>query len=154
MNLSTLQTVTDLSTRKRDDAALAMARAQQDLLGAQQQLEQLSAYEQEGQQKWMERCSVGVSATLLQHHRQFMLKIEQALAYQHNVVTQRQAHLERTRLQLQATERQVATFDKVKQRTLQTMAQTQQRREQKQTDEMAMSMLAHQRRNNARESSP
>lgn len=146
VNLKSLKTVIDLATRKRDDAAGMVARAQSDLAAARMQMEQLMTYAQEGDTKWSERSAAGVSPVLMHHHQQFMAKIQNARDYQANVLTQREQQVQHARGGLAQAERELATLKKVEERTRQAILQAQIKSEQKLNDDMAMTMLAHQRR--------
>jgi flagellar FliJ protein len=146
INLQSLQIVIDLATRKRDDAGREVAGALQDLNQAQAQMQQLQSYAAEGEQRWQQRASAGVSPALLHHQQQFALRIQHALDFQAGVIAQKQSTLAQTQTALQAAERELATLNKVAERTRQAQALLQQKAEQKRNDEMAMNMLAHQKR--------
>ena len=146
VNLKSLKTVLDLADRKRDHAAEVVARAQNELAVARMQMEQLMAYAHEGETKWAERSAAGVSPVLVHHNQQFMAKIQNAKDYQTNVLSQREQQLAQARQGLALTERELATLKKVEERTRQAIQQTRNKAEQKLNDDMAMTMLAHQRR--------
>lgn len=146
INLKSLKTVIDLAVRKRDGAAEGVARAQNELAAARMQMEQLMAYAHEGEAKWAERSAAGVSPVLVHHNQQFMAKIQNARDFQTNVLSQREQQLAQARQGLALTERELATLKKVEERTRQAIQQARNKAEQKLNDDMAMTMLAHQRR--------
>lgn len=146
VNLNTLKLVIELAQRRRDDAGLGVARALQALAQARAQQDQLLQYAQEGEARWQERSQIGVSAVLLQHQRSFGDKVRHALEFQQGVIAQREDELARARDHLAKEEQALATLNKVDERVRQAQAQLRDRREQKLTDEMAMAMLAFQRR--------
>lgn len=148
VDLNSLRTVIDTATTRRDNAGAALAFARQQLAQGQAQLKQLADYVDEGQGKWTHRAAQGVTVVLMQHQRQFMDKIQAAIDFQHNVLTQRQAQVDRALQALQAAEIALAKVKKVEQITLAEKALKANKAEQKLNDEMAMSMLAYQRREN------
>lgn len=154
VNLKSLATVIDLARRRRDEAGAQVARAQAELANARAQMAQLSHYAEDGQNKWMVRSAAGVSPALMQHQRDFALKIQHAIDFQTNVITQREGGLQTTLANLQVAERELATLEKVAERALALQRQSAHKAEQKLNDEMAMSMLAYQRRQAEQESAP
>ncbi len=152
VNLKSLGIVIDLATRKRDEAGTMVAAAMRDLGQAKRQLQQLTDYAEDGEMKWHARAAEGVSVALMQHQRAFAEKIQQAVDFQGNVILQKEAALEATRRHLQEKEKELATLKKVAERTRFAQQMAEHKRSQKQTDEMAMSMLAYQRRQNEQES--
>ena len=128
-----------------------VAGAMQDLAQATQQLQQLTDYANEGETKWRARAAEGVSVALMQHQRTFAEKIQQAVDFQANVIKQKETALDATRRHLQEKEQALATLKKVAERARLAQQVVEHKRAQKQTDEMAMSMLAYQRRENEQE---
>ena len=151
VNLKSLGIVIDLATRLRDEAGTMVAAAMRDLTQATQQLQQLTDYANDGESKWRARAAEGVSVALMQHQRAFAEKIQQAVDFQVNVIKQKETALDATRRHLQEKEQALATLKKVAERTRMAQQVAQHKRSQKQTDEMAMSMLAYQRRENEQE---
>jgi flagellar FliJ protein len=146
VNLKSMQLVVDLATRRRDHAGTQLAAALQALEQAKAQLAQLVDYTAEGQHKWQARSAMGVSGVLVQHQRAFSQKLQEAIDFQNQVIRQKEATVSTAQGQLQLAERELATLNKVVERTRHTQEAAARKREQKQVDEMAMSMLAHQRR--------
>lgn len=151
VNLKSLGIVIDLATRLRDEAGTMVAAAMRDLTQATQQLQQLTDYANDGETKWRARAAEGVTVALMQHQRAFAEKIQQAVDFQVNVIKQKETALDATRRHLQEKEQALATLKKVAERTRLAQQVAQHKRSQKQTDEMAMSMLAYQRRENEQE---
>ena len=152
VNLKSLQTVIGIAESKRDNAAEGVARAQSALAAAHMQMEQLMAYAHEGEVKWAERSAAGVSPVLIHHNQHFLAKIQNAKDFQIHVLSQREQQLAQARHGLELTERELATLKKVAERTRQAIMQARNKTEQKLNDDMAMTMLAHQRRIAAEES--
>ena len=151
VDLKSLEIVIDLATRRRDEAGTMVAAAMRDLTQATQQLQQLTDYASDGESKWRTRAAEGVTVALMQHQRAFAEKIQQAVDFQVNVIKQKETALDATRRHLQEKEQALATLKKVAERTRLVQQVAQDKRSQKQTDEMAMSMLAYQRRENEQE---
>jgi flagellar FliJ protein len=151
VNLKSLQIVIDLAMRRRDEAAGRLAQAQANLIAAQTQLKQLQDYVHDGEVKWRERASAGVSTSLFNHQQQFVRKIQHALDFQTTTIAQRESTLAQCQAALQSTERELATLQKVAERTRIQIATARSKAEQKHNDEMAMTMMAHQRRTAAQE---
>lgn len=154
VDLKSLRTVIGVATTRRDDAGAALASARQQLAAAEAQMAQLTDYVDQGQEKWAGRAAQGVTPVLMQHQRHFMDKIQAAIDFQANVIQQRNAQVTRAMQALQAAEQALAKIEKVQQITLDSIALKAKKTEQKLTDEMAMSMLAHQRRQAATETQP
>jgi flagellar FliJ protein len=154
LNLKSLATVIDLARRRRDEVGAQLAYAQQALRSAHAQMDQLTHFADEGQSKWMARSATGVSPVLMQHQRDFSLKIQHAIDFQTNVIAQKESLAQAAIAALQLAERELATLEKVAERTLAQRRQAAHKAEQKINDEMAMSMLAHQRRQAEQESAP
>jgi len=153
-DLKSLRTVIDMATRRRDQAGAALAQARQQLAHGQAQMQQLTQYVEEGHGKWAQRAAEGVTTVLMQHQRQFMGKIQAAIDFQHNVLNQRQAQVDHALKHLQAAELALAKVQKVEHITLADISLKAHKTEQKLNDEMAMSMLAHQRRQAPTETRP
>lgn len=154
VDLKSLRTVIGVATTRRDDAGAALASARQQLAAAEAQMAQLTDYVDQGQVKWAGRAAQGVTPVLMQHQRHFMDKIQAAIDFQANVIQQRNAQVTRAMQALQGAEQALAKIEKVQQITLDSIALKAKKTEQKLTDEMAMSMLAHQRRQAATETQP
>lgn len=154
VDLKSLRTVIGVATTRRDDAGVALASARQQLAAAEAQMAQLTDYVDQGKAKWTERATRGVTPVLMQHQRHFMDKIQAAIDFQINVIQQRQTHVDRARHALQTAEQALAKVQKVEHITLTSIALKAKKIEQKLNDEMAMSMLAHQRRQAATEVQP
>lgn len=136
-------TVVEIAAQKRDEALRALGRVQNELEQARQQMAQLQDYAVESQNRWNHRATQGVTATLMQHQRQFMARIDHAVAFQRDVIVGIEQSLERLRVEVTAAEREVASLNKYVERRVRAWQQDQQRQEQKATDETAAN--AHRR---------
>lgn len=138
--IQTLNKVVELAVKRRDEALGHLAQLRRELQLAQDQMGQLQAYAQEAEQRWAARGSAGVDVALLHHHREFMAKIDHAMAFQRSVLSQREAQAEQAQQQVHVAERDVAGLRKYTDRQVQALLQKAQRQEQKATDEMALSI--------------
>ncbi len=139
-----LEPVIEIAERRRDEALAECARLQTEQRQAQEQMDQLVTYADEANRRWAERGAVGVDVTLLMHHRQFMAKLENAMAFQQDVLADRAQRVQRATAAVQEAERDLASLRKYAARQIEAWQQTLQRREQKHTDEMAQNI--HRRR--------
>lgn len=139
-----LEPVIELAERRRDEALAECARLQGEQRQAQEQMDQLTTYADEANRRWAERGAAGVDVTLLMHHRQFMAKLENAMAFQQDVLADRAQRVQRATAAVQEAERDLASLRKYAARQIEAWQQTLQRREQKHTDEMAQNI--HRRR--------
>jgi flagellar protein FliJ len=149
-----LQRVIDVAKLRRDKAAGELSQARSQLAAGQSQMAQLQDYIDQGQAQWVQRASQGVSVALMQHQRQFMEKIQSAIDFQNNVLTQRQTRVEGATAHLQAAEVALAQISKIQHMSQAAQALRAAKAEQKRNDEMAMSMHAFQRRQAHHEAFP
>ena len=138
--IQTLHKVVELAEKRRDEALGVMAQMQRELQMAQDQMDQLQSYAQEAEARWATRSSVGVDTALLMHHREFMHKIHHALEFQRGVLADRGRLIERAQEQVHTAERDLAGLRKFTDRKQQAIVHKAQRQDQKNTDEMALSI--------------
>jgi flagellar protein FliJ len=149
--LKALQMAMELGERQRDDAARAVALARQQQQAAQHQQDQLEAYARETEAKWLRRAQLTAAPELMRHHYQFMVKLEQAIQFQINVIRNHVNQVEQLRQGLILVEQRLARFKHVLAARQSELAQLQARREQRQMDEMASQMALRQGRQRLRE---
>lgn len=137
---ASLDTVLEVAGRKRDDAMQMLGAAQRELQQAQAQMAQLQGYHQESLQRWSERASQGVTPTLLQAHRQFMGRLDQAMTFQQGVLQRLQLSIDHCRQQVVQAERDLAGLNKYADRREQAWQHQLHRQEQKSNDEMAATL--------------
>jgi flagellar FliJ protein len=139
--IQTLNKVVEIAERRRDVALAALAQLQREMQTAQDQMDQLEAYALEARTRWQARTSsTGVDAALLHHHRHFMQKIEHAIEFQRGVLRSREDMIEQHQDQVRVAERDLAGLRKFTERKLLAQVQLGQRRDQKQTDELALAI--------------
>lgn len=133
--LKTLALAIELAERRRDEAAQLLGQAQQRRVAAEQQLAQLTGYAEETEARWEQRVSA--LPELMQHHHRFMARLDEAIALQRRAVAEQLRREEQARQALLQAELRVATLRQLVKRKQDELALAQNRREQRQTDEMA-----------------
>lgn len=154
--LRPFQLAIDMAKTQRDEAARHLAVALQNQQAAQNQMDQLQAYARETEGKWMARAQVTASPELMQHHYQFMAKLDEAIAFQVRVIQNHAYNVDRTRGALISVEQRLARFTHILAARQAEITQLQARRDQRQTDELASRMgrqstQSHTRRYDAEE---
>lgn len=143
--LRPIQLAMELAERQRDMVAKSLAMAVQNQQAAQAQMQQLEAYARETEVKWMQRAQVAASPELMQHHYQFMAKLEQAIAFQVRVIDNHTGRVMQVRLSLIEVEQRLARFKHILAMRQAEITLVHNRLEQRQMDELA-SRMGHQRR--------
>ncbi|QXL84264.1 flagellar export protein FliJ [Comamonas sp. NLF-1-9] len=128
----------ELATRQRDGARNTLVQLRGHLARAQMQLHQLASYAQETRQRWSPREGAQLQPEVLRHQRQFLQRLEHTMQMQQGVVHEHEQRIARAAAVLAAAEARLASLRQVLERRLRALAQQQARREQKQTDELAM----------------
>ena len=131
-----------LAERRRDAARQAVSNLQNARVAAQGQLDQLQGYAQETQGRWGASEGRVMQPVVLQHHHQFMGRLEHAIGLQGQVVRTQDQRVAGARQTLLQAELRLASLRKVLERRQAELALAQQRREQKATDERAALRLA------------
>jgi flagellar FliJ protein len=132
----------DHERRGRDAALLQLRNAEGSADAADTQAQQLEAYRSEYVGRWSVRFRETGSVTLLQCYQDFMQRLEQAIAQQHNAVQLAHARLEQARRSLTDNERRVASVEKLIERRSAQEQRHLARREQTRSDEIALAVHA------------
>ena len=142
-----LNQLLDYERRGRDAALLGLRDAEGFADAADTQAQALEAYRSEYVARWGARFrSAAGSVALMQCYQGFMQRLEQAIAQQHAAVRLAQTRLEQARRTLTDNERRVASVQKLIERRAQQEQRRSARREQAQSDEIALAV--HGRREN------
>jgi flagellar FliJ protein len=123
--------------RARDAAAQALVRLQGAEQGARHQLDQLETYARETTERWAQQARIRATPEMMQHHYQFMARLDHATDIQRGVVHQQGLQLAQGREVLLAAELRLTSLQKMVDRRLLDAERLQHRREQKDNDEMA-----------------
>lgn len=134
-----LQVAVDQAKRVRDAAVQRLGQVRQQRQGAQRQLDQLTSYFAETEQKWILRGQVGLAPEVMHHHLQFMNRLSQTIELQNSNMAQHDRALQEAERQLLKTELRLASLRQVIERRDREAQLAVLRREQKETDELAAS---------------
>ncbi|GAB4406598.1 MAG: flagellar export protein FliJ [Rhodoferax sp.] len=127
----------DRAKRERDDALAQLRQVLLTLHTAQDQMRQLEQYAQETEQRWIVSAQRRTAPELLQHHYQFMDRLNQAIGLQSGVLVQIDQRLSAARDALLAREVRLASLRHALAARELAQARQAARREQKQMDEFA-----------------
>ncbi|WCX99528.1 flagella biosynthesis chaperone FliJ [Pseudomonas aeruginosa] len=132
-----LAPVVDMASKAERDAATQLDRCQQQLLAAQQKLAELERYRNDYQQQWISQGQKGVSGQWLMNYQRFLSQLETAVAQQANSVTWHREAVDKARLNWQERYARLEGLRKLVERYLEEARQAEDKREQKQLDELA-----------------
>ncbi len=132
-----LAPVVDMASKAERDAATQLGRSQQQLLAAQQKLAELERYRNDYQQQWISQGQKGVSGQWLMNYQRFLSQLETAVAQQANSVTWHREAVDKARLNWQERCARLEGLRKLVERYLEEARQAEDKREQKQLDELA-----------------
>ena len=141
-SLNAFVVAVDLAERQRDAARQTLQNLQGARQAAQAQLEQLSGYAAETQQRWGMREGAAVQPEVMRHHYQFMGRLDHAIGLQTQAVSGQDRRLQQAQQTLLQAELRLTSLRKVLEHRRAELAREQQRREQKQTDERASQRAA------------
>ena len=127
----------DLATRNRDQASLFLKSVQNAQLFAQQQMGQLQTYATETEVRWQAAAQIRTTPELMQHHYQFMERLQHAMALQAGVIANAERQVESARLALVQAEVRLAGLTQLQATRQAAAGKIQMRREQMATDEFA-----------------
>lgn len=127
----------ELAKKERDAAATAMAAAARDLEAAERQLSLLHDYRADYLRRQSDALAQGAQADLARSYRQFIERIDVAVAQQEAEVARCRSQLAAAQEQLGETQRRVASFEALLARRTAEAQIAQLRTEQKQSDEIA-----------------
>lgn len=143
MSNTALTTLLEQATSERDQILAALQRAEQHARRLQAQADQLLGYRGEYQQRWQQQFSRQGAAEIVQCYHGFMTRLDDALGQQNGQAAAAGANVERLRQRLVAAEMRVASVRKLIERRQAEALKTLQRRDQRQTDEMAQRVRWH-----------
>ncbi len=132
----------DLATRKRDALRQALSQEHAGVARAYEQLNQLEGYAGETDARWINGSVGAVSNELIQHHYQFMGRLQHAIALQRTAIESAEKQQERVRLQLVDAEVRLSGLNQILATREKAIALRMKLREQKQTDEFAANLYA------------
>lgn len=135
----------EMATVQRDQAQARLQQARQADAFAHGQMQQLTDYLQETEQRWLMGAQKSVAPELLHHHYQFVARLILAIQLQDGVLKGTQQRVEAAQQALLHMEQRLASFKQLLQQRLAAVAKRQQRSEQKQMDEFATLLVQRHR---------
>ncbi len=133
------------ATLKRDELLKAAARVERNLVFAQDQLAQLSAYAGDTDRRWLSSTSKSVSVELVHHQYQFMERLHNAITLQTDVIAGVVGQLQLAKGRVTQAEFRLAGLNQILKTRQAELLQRQRRREQRQTDEFAALLFSRNR---------
>lgn len=132
-----LAPVIEMAEQTEQEAAGKLAKLQQQLLQAEQQLAGLEQYRNDYQQQWITRGQTGVTGEWLMNYQRFLSQLETAIEQQRNSVQWHRRNAEKARAQWQQAYTRLEGLKKLVQRYHDQARHIADRQEQKDMDEMA-----------------
>ena len=132
-----LQVLLERDEAERDAIAVAVRQAQDHLQRLQSQMAHFTQYKADYVTRWQGQFHQTGGIEIVQCYRSFMERLDQAVSQLKQQLRQAEVNLQRQRHRLMEAETRVAAIKKLISRRLEAHQRTQQRRDQKQTDEAA-----------------
>lgn len=129
----------------RDESAKLVARLVNQLGSLEAQMNQLQTYAQDTEKRWINSALSQVSGEMVRHHYQFMGRLQHAIALQTSVISSAQNEIAVARKNLMELEVRLSGLRGVLKSRQAIQQSEENRREQKQMDELAaMAFARHQ----------
>jgi flagellar FliJ protein len=135
--LALLRTLLEREQKRRDEQTAQVRNAAANAGAQQQQADGLSTYRAEYCQKWSAQFRQAVQMEILRSYHGFLLRLDQAIGQQQSVVEHAKRMLDIQRQRLIEREIRVATVERLIKRRETLLARIEDRREQKNLDELA-----------------
>lgn len=132
-----LELAIEVATRARDEADEAWVRALRAQRHAQGQMEQLQSYASEIQARWATAAASSFDPELMQHQRNFTVRLQEAITMQGDVLHRQEQQVEAARVQRVQREARLKALQQLLDKRIRERARQEERREQKQVDEWA-----------------
>ena len=137
-----LAPVVDMAQRAERAAAVQLARAQGQLTQAEVKLGELERYRSDYQQQWLQSGRQGVSGQWLMNYQRFLSQLEQAISQQAQALAWHQGVVDKARQQWQERYARLEGLRKLVQRYRDEARLAEDKREQKQLDELAQRLTS------------
>jgi flagellar FliJ protein len=135
--LSALDTLIELAMRETDDAAKRLGLAIRATEDTEKKLELLMQYRDEYAARFQASMAAGLTAMGYRNFQLFMVKLDDAIAGQQQIVAQSKRRVEAERSVWQQSERKRMSYDTLADRAHKEEQRKENKREQKDTDEQA-----------------
>ena len=127
----------DLAVAKRDQALAVLQTHRRNYAFAQSQMDQLQQYALETEQRWTTSAQISTTPELLQHHYQFMARLNQAVLLQQGALATSVSKVQAAEQQVLQAEFRIASLKLVLAKRQGELTTLHERQEQKQMDEFA-----------------
>jgi flagellar FliJ protein len=135
--IETLQTLLEREEKLRDEALAALRQAQAQAEASKAQAESLVTYRAEYRARWAEQFAQGGAIEIVRCYHGFVERLDGAIGQAQNAVAAFDVRLDRARERVMALEMRVATVKRLMERHAKAEQQVQDKREQKNMDELA-----------------
>lgn len=144
-NPSALDTLIELATTATDEAAKRLGNALRAGEEAERKLALLLQYREDYATRFQSSMASGLTAAEYRNFQSFMDKLDTAIAGQQQIVADAGKRIDHERSTWQASERKRMSYDTLATRALKAEQVQENRRDQKQTDEVATRQAAYKR---------
>ena len=138
-----LKMLLDLAQNRSDAAARRLGELNSREQEAEQKLRLLLGYRQDYQVRFQEFAKNGIDQTEWRNFREFMGKLDAAIAEQRNAVTNSRNRMQAGRTDWHAQQRQLKSYDTLSQRQARAEFRRAAKREQREQDEQTIKSLVH-----------
>ena len=140
---SSLKMLLDLAQNRSDAAARRLGELNSREQEAEQKLRLLVGYRQDSQVRFQEFAKTGIDQTEWRNFREFMGKLDAAIAEQRKAVTNSRNRMQAGRTDWHAQQRQLKSYDTLSQRQARAETLRAAKREQREQDEQTIKSLVH-----------
>ncbi|MDT0500503.1 MULTISPECIES: flagellar export protein FliJ [unclassified Halomonas] len=138
-----LDTLIELARDSRDQAGQALAGEQRNAKQVADQLAALTDYRQEYADKLNAAMRDGIDPATMRNYQQFLASLDDALARARHAMQTQQQRIDHTRQRWQQEQRRLSSYDTLTERRAKEQQRMAQRREQRVSDDLVNSRLAH-----------
>lgn len=140
-----IDTLRELASKETDEAAVRLGRAIVAAEEAEKKRVLLVQYRDEYSGRLQEKLAAGLTAKECRNFQLFLLKLDDAIAGQQQIVRDAHKRIDEERSKWQASERKRMSYGTLATRALKERQRKESRHEQKQTDEHAARQLLYER---------
>ena len=134
---TSFQILADLAEQQTTNSAVKLANLNVDNKDAQEKLDLLLQYREDYQTRFEASAQLGINHLEWQNYREFMTKLDKAIAQQNEVVTNAKHRVQVGKKEWQTNHRKQKTFDTLSERDERAKMRQKSKREQSEQDEHA-----------------
>ena len=139
-NLRSIALAIEVATRRRDQVSKDLVDIQRTVVFSKNQMEQLESYARDSTSRWMAAAQVSAMPEMMQHHYQFMDRLEHAIKMQQGVLEELEQQGDRARKVVLQAEFRLAGLKRLMQNRLKEINFRAARLEQREMDDLAALM--------------